>query len=228
MTDLAKLNRLRVNAGKPELKAWKASGAKLAEAIKTLEDAGFIDALPGANIKAEPVTDDPELAKTQAPPEPKPEPEVKKQKAQLARGLETDSMARQSRVAVQMARERERREATAEKQASKEEAKAAKKAAKKDKPKGEVDPKKDPEKAARQKQHIKDKQKAREGKPPKTKAGKDEITVADIARALDIDPKVARAKLRRHESKIEKFHTKGQDRWVFPKSAEKEIIKILK
>jgi hypothetical protein len=52
--------------------------------------------------------------------------------------------------------------------------------------------------------------------------------VADIARELDIDPKIARAKLRRHEDKISKLHTKGQDRWTFPKSARKTIADILK
>jgi hypothetical protein len=49
MNDLAKLNRLRVNAGKPELQAFKGGQEKLDAAIKTLEDAGHTDVLPGAN-----------------------------------------------------------------------------------------------------------------------------------------------------------------------------------
>ena len=59
--DLAMLNRLRVNAGKPELRSWKASKQKLIEAITKLQDEGFLDTLPGANVNAPPVTDDPEL-----------------------------------------------------------------------------------------------------------------------------------------------------------------------
>lgn len=222
---LDKLNRLRVNAGKPELKSWKASGAKLDEAIKTLEAAGFTDVVPGADPNAKPVTDDPVIAKVLPAEEPKAaEPEVKKQKAQLARGLETDSMARQSRIAVQMAREKERREEKAEKV----EVKAKEKAAKKEqKIAGKVDPKKDPERAKRQEKHVKDKQAARAAKP-KAEKNDNEFTVAELCRELDIDPKVGRAKLRRHEDKISKLHTKGQDRWTFPISAKKELSSILK
>mgnify|MGYP001593906086 CR=1 FL=1 len=236
MNNLDKLNRLRVNAGKTELKSWKASQAKLDEAVAALEKAGAVDVVPGANVEAKPKTDDPVIAKnlpeeekTPEAEEPKPPtPEVKKQKAQLARGLETEGMARQSRYAVQAMREQERKEAAEERKKTKAEKKAEKKAAKSEqKIAGKVDAKKDPAKAKRQEQHVKDKQAARAGKP-KVEKNDNEITVADIARELDIDPKVARAKLRRHEDKISKLHTKGQDRWVFPKSAKAELVKILK
>jgi hypothetical protein len=228
--DLAKLNRLRVNAGKPELKTWKASQEKLDEAVKKLEDAGHTDVLPGANPEAEPVTTDPAVAAARPPEEKKDEriegKKVTNGKPSLARGLDKEQYAAHSRKAVRDIREAEKKEkaqlSPEDKAQIKDEARLRK---------GEVDPKKDPKKAARQKKHIEDKKAARAkaGTAPKRKeVGKDEITVADIARELDIDPKVARAKLRRHEDKISKLHTKGQDRWTFPKSAKKTIADILK
>ena len=234
MNDLDKLNRLRVNAGKLPLKSWKASQAKLDAAVQALEDAGHTDVLPGANPEAEPVTDDPEVAAARpADPEPPEEPAPKKVtngKPSLARGLDTELYARNCRKAVRDHREKEKKEKKAAQVELSDEDKAQIKAEAKLR-KGEVDPKKDPKKAARQKKHIEEKQAARKkaGKAPARKeVGADEITVADIARKLDIDPKVARAKLRRHEAKISKLHSKGQDRWTFPKSAEKTITDILK
>lgn len=245
LMNLDTLNRLRGNAGKPPLKVWKASGKKLEEAIQALTSQGYTDALPGANVEAKPVTDDPEVAKAIKEPEKdepdEEEPEIRKNpedrkppvtngEAKLGKGLENEPMARQTRLAIQMNKERAKRE---EKAAAKE-AKAAEKELKKKQkevhPAGAVDVKKEPEKAKRQLKHIEEKQKARAAKPPKKTEEKNpnEVTVADIARELDIDPKVARAKLRRHEDKIKKLHTKGQDRWAFPKSAKAEIVKILK
>ncbi len=229
MNDLDKLNRLRVNAGKKALKSWKAPQEKLDAAIKVLENAGHTDVLPGANTDAEAVTDDPEVAAARPeedPPE-KTGPKVINGKPSLARGLDSEPQyAAHSRKAVRDHREQEKRDKAALSPEDKAQIKAE--AALR---KGEVDPKKDPKKAARQKKHIETKQAKRKaaGKAPTRKeVGADEITVADIARELDIDPKVARAKLRRHEAKISKLHTKGQDRWTFPKSAEKTIIDILK
>lgn len=253
--NLEKLNRLRVNAGKSELKSWKASQAKLDDAIKALEDAGHTDALPGANTDAAPNIDDPEVAaarpeieetKDETPSladsamiknianDPKPEPKKTNGKASLARGLDTDAYARQSRERVRDLREKEKKEAKAkkvelsdaDKKQIKDEAESRKKDKKPGKIVGEVDAKKDPEKAKRQKKHVEEKQKARAEKP-KVEKNPNEVTVADIARELDIDPKVARAKLRRHEDKLTKLHSKGQDRWTFPKSAAPEIKKIL-
>ncbi len=256
-TQLEKLNRLRVNAGKNPLKGWKASQDALQQQIARFEADGFTDALPGANINAQPTTEDPEVIANLAspPPDPLPEPDAPpsladsalaknigtqavepdkpkiKGRASLARGLDTDSYARHSRERVRDDREKERRE--------KKEAKKVKlsdgdkkqiadeAASRKPKPTGAIDPKKDPAGAKRQLKHVEDKQKARAEKPAKTKNA-DEITVAEIARELDIDPKVARAKLRRHEDKISKLHSKGQDRWTFPMSAKAEISKILK
>lgn len=226
MNDLDKLNRLRVNAGKKELKSFKGTQDKLDGAIKALEDAGHTDVLPGANPDAEPVTEDPEVAAARPAEEPEPR-KVTNGKPSLARGLDSEAQySLHSRKAVQDHRAREKKEAAALSPEDKAQIKAE--AALR---KGEVDPKKDPKKAARQKKHIEEKQAKRKaaGKAPARKeVGADEITVADIARKLDIDPKVARAKLRRHEAKITKLHSKGQDRWTFPKSAEKVITDILK
>ena len=212
---LEKLNRLRVNAGKKPLKSWKASKDSLLDAIDELQKAGFVDALPGANLEAAPVTSDPEVAAALE----KPAPEVQHIKPGLGRGLGDEKYAVHSRKAVQDHRRDEKK------------ANRADKAEKNELAKGEVDPKKDPEKAARQKKHIEEKKAKREasGKPTARKeVSKDETTVAEIARELGIDPKIARAKLRRHEDKLTKLHTKGQDRWTFPKSAAKEIKAILK
>lgn len=225
---LAKLNRLRVNAGKPELKVWKASKDALLDAIDSLEKQGFLDVLPGANVEATPQTEDPEIKEALAK-----EPPVSKVKPGMSRGIGDDPYARQCRKALQGIRVKEKEQLKKlrsgdvelderDKQQIKNEAELRK---------GEIDPKKNPAKAARQKKHIEEKQAKRkaEGKKPSKKPLKDgEVTVADIARELGMSPKLARNKLRRHEDKLLKLHTKGQDRWVFPKSAEAEIKKILK
>lgn len=226
----SKLNRLRVNAGKPELKSWKASKDALYEAIDKLERAGAIDVLPGANVEAAPKTEDPVVAAalTAEPVVPeKKEPTFTKVKPGLGRGLGDEKYATHSRKAVQDHRTRERKELKLSKEDEKQIALEAE-----DRKKGAVDPKKDPERAERQKKHIEEKQAKRkaEGKEPKRKeVGSDEITVAEIARELGIDPKIARAKLRRHEDKpTYPKHTKGQDRWTFPKAAAADLKKILK
>lgn len=256
-TPLDKLNRLRANAGKNPLKSWKASQQALQDQIAKFEADGFTDTVPGANVETKPETTDPEIAANLESEPPKPlsesamtknidnsEPPITskttqtKGRASLARGLDTDSYARHSRERVRDNREKERKEAKQKKPAVelsendkkqiKDEA-ASRGGKKKQKvnPTGAVDPKKDPEKAKRQLKHIEDKQAARAGKPKK-ETNANEVTVADIARELNIDPKVARAKLRRHEDKLAKLHTKGQDRWTFPKSAKDEIVKILR
>jgi hypothetical protein len=228
---LAKLNRLRANAGKPELKSWKSSKDSLLDAIYNLEQLGFVDVVPGAKIDVEPITEDPEVKEALA----KEPPVTTKVKPGLSRGLGDEPYARNCRKSVQDIRAKEKAEAKLKKlrsgevelderdqQQIKNEAELRR---------GEVDPKKDPKKAARQKKHIEEKRAKRkaEGKSPSKRQIKDgEISVADIARELGISPKIARNKLRRHEDKLLKLHTKGQDRWVFPKSAAAEIKKILK
>lgn len=222
----AKLNRLRVNVGKPELKSWKASRDSLLDAIDKLEKAGAVDVLPGANVEAAPVTEDP-VVKEALEKEPVAK-EPTKCKPGLGRGLGDEKYAVHSRKAVQDHRSKERKEAKASRLSEKDKEQISNEAALR---KGEVDPKKEPEKAARQKKHIEEKKAKREAagkKPVKKEVGKDEITVADIARELGKDPKIVRAKLRRHEDKLSKLHTKGQDRWTFPKSAKADIVKILK
>lgn len=224
--DLEMLNRLRVNAGKNELVSWKASKALLEQQIRSLQEKGFTDALPGANLNATPVSTDPKLLepfkepeKDEDAPEEKP---VTKVKTQLARGIETEGYAKHSRKAVQDIRSKER----AENKATKKKIKLSKEDKRQLKAEAEAR-----EKAERQTKHIEEKRakRAAEGKlKPAKEKSKDEITVADIARDIGIDPRVARAKLRRHEDKISKLHTKGQDRWTFPKAAAKEIKAILK
>lgn len=238
--DLEMLNRLRVNAGKSELGSWKASKVKLVEAVKSLQAAGYTDALPGANLAAKPKTDDPVIAKVlpkeeetpkpkkskglhpaiksvtstdhktvEIKSEPKKEPVVTSGKAKLARGLETESMARQSRIAIQMDREREKRESDKVKSETKAAAKEEKAAAKKDKPK-----------------KTKTNKKSVFTKAPKND---NEVTVADICRELDIDPKIGRAKLRRHTDKLAKLYAKGvTEGWTFPIAAKAALINILK
>lgn len=269
-SDFDKLNRLRVNAGRTELKSWKASGALLLEKIAELEAAGIPDTLPGANVKttpnitpdlAEELNKEAETAKTtlgesalaksvdNSKPE---EPKKDKPKAKLARGLDTDQYARQCREKVRDRVRDEKAEAKAAKKAAKKLAREQEeknrklhkknkkvKLSKEDKRAikdeaesrivGKVDEKKDPEKAKRQKDHIEKKQKDRAAKAGKEKPKDDKnFTVADLARELDIDPKTARNKLRRHEDKISKLHSKGQDRWTFPNEARKELTKLLK
>lgn len=253
-----KLNRLRVNAGKNALKTWKASAESMQAQIKKFEDEGFTDALPGGNIEVVPQTSDPAIiaaltpkekvkddvpsladsamGKMATPAPAEPEKVATRGRASLARGLDTDIMATQSRMAVQMARSKEKREkkaiddAAKPKEAKVKLSKADKKQIKDEQKareaRGEVNAKKDPEKAARQQQHIKDKQAARAAKP---KVEKDDklITVADLARELDVDPKVARAKLRRYEGKAEYPKTVAGERWTFPKSAKDALSKIL-
>lgn len=226
---LAKLNRLRANAGKAELKSWKASQEKLDQAIAGLEAQGFTDVLPGANPDAPPVIEDPEVAKAR-PTEEEPaktDPPVTKIKPGLGRGVGDELVyGKHCRKAVRDIREKEKRERAQLSDDDKKQIKAEAKLRK-----GEVDPKKDPAKAARQKKHIEDKQKARAaaGKVAKKReVPSDQITVADIARKLDMDPKIARAKLRRYEGKPDYPKSVKGERWVFPKSAEKAIAKILK
>lgn len=236
MANLDKLNRLRVNAGKTELKAWKASQAKLEEQIKALEDAGFTDVLPGANTAAQPITNDPEVAAARAEPDPPPSIEdsalakhidntppverkpatTTKAKAHLARGLDTDPYARQSRERVRDLREKEKAEEAKKKSSLK---------------KGQVDSKKDPEKAKRQEKHIAEKraQREKEGKlKPVKEKDPNKVTAADLAREIDMDPKVARAKLRRHADKIQKIVKDWDGSWEFPKKAAEDIKKILR
>lgn len=231
---LAKLNRLRVNAGKSELKSWKASKDKLLDAIAALEKEGFVDAVPGADLKVTPQTEDPVVAAALIAAEKEAAARAEKTtiiKPGLGRGLGDEKYAVHSRKAVQDHRRDEKKERKQEKARLLSEEDQAQIKDEADHRKGKVDAKKDPEKAARQAKHIADKKAKREGAGKasvKKPINSNEITVADIARDLGIDPKIARAKLRRHEDKLTKLHTKGQDRWTFPKSAAAEIKKILK
>src|SRR5262245_5006349 len=48
------------------------------------------------------------------------------------------------------------------------------------------------------------------------------VTLAQLARDLNINPKVARAKARRHAADLPK--TVGDDNWIFPASAKSKLI----
>ncbi len=239
--ELDKLNRLRANAGKNPLKSWKASQEALLKQIQNFEDDGFTDALPGAKIDAVPITDDPVVKAALDTPPPKlkdsalmksvdkskPVPATTKVKAHLARGLDTDTMAANSRLAVRIHREREKK-AKGQIKLNKEDKQQIANEARDRKITGKVDEKKDPAKAKRQIEKVNAKQAARADKPKK-EVNANEVTVSDIARELDIDPKVARAKLRRHTDKLAKLYAKGvTSGWAFPKSAKDALVKILK
>jgi len=251
-SQLGKLNRLRLNASKPELKSWKASTAKLQEAITSLESAGFIDVLPGANIETRPVTDDPVVAKNLPLADEeklieKPSPKTTKVPTGLARGIDVpDTWTRHSREKMKDENARLRADkkvklgdsikeqalklSELEKAGIKEEALA----------RGQVDPKKDPEKAARQAKHVADKKAARASRPDKkskddkpkasTEVSDDQITIADLARELGREPKIVRSKLRRpkYAEAVAKLRVKGREDWVFPKSAREELLKLVK
>src|SRR5262245_43579893 len=51
------------------------------------------------------------------------------------------------------------------------------------------------------------------------------ITLAQLARDLNIDPKVARAKARRRSDELPK--TVRDDNWIFPASAKSKLIEFL-
>lgn len=228
MSDLAKLNRLRENAGMKPLKSWKASKDKLQEKIDDMVEAGHSDVLPGADPQVKPKIEDPEVAA--ARPVVKEE-KVTKVRPGLGRGVESDQMGRQCREKIKDHRAAEREQDKAERKRvklSKSDKAAIKEEA--ESRKGRVDPKKEPAKAKRQADHIKKKQDKRkaEGKTSTKKPkNENEVTVADIARDLDKSPKIARAKLRRHEAKLREKYPMTGERWVFPKAAEKEIREIL-
>jgi hypothetical protein len=63
--------------------------------------------------------------------------------------------------------------------------------------------------------------------PKKTEAKGDTVTLADIARDLKVNPKVARAKARRHSSKLETLRIAGTDGWVFPSKNRTAVVNIL-
>lgn len=234
MTDLAKLNRLRENAGMQPLKSWKASKEKLQEKIDDLIEKGYVDVLPGADVSVAPKTDDPELAA--ARPEDKPPPTVNKVRPGLGRGVESDAFGRQCRESIRDSREKERKDAKSNRRKAK---KGEVQLSEEDKRflkdesafRGKVDPSKDPEKAKRQADKVKAKKDKRQadGKTTK-KIVEDQVTAADLAREVGMSPKVARAKFRRHQKKIKDIYPQwgGIGDWVFPKKLASDIKKILK
>lgn len=218
---LAKLNRLRKRANQRSVTAWKGSTDQLEAQIKRLEKEGYED--PGA---PEPIDFGPD-AKADIPPTAKQIAALKERPGyapgdqdklhimptRLARGTDTESHCKK---AVQDLR----RDSSPKKK---------KKAKFKDNKDGSATK----TTTAGKKRHIgKDLnnqiKKQREDKHSDKRADDKNFTVAELARDLGMDAKVARAKLRRHEDDIKKLHSKGQDRWVFPNSAKKQIAAILK
>lgn len=218
MNDLAKLNRLRVNAGKPELKAWRSDDAALLIAIKKLEEKGFTDVVPGANLNAEPITDDPTVKKAR-PEEKKEQPKIIQCPPALAKGVERSS-SRQSRIALALHNERERANKPKAKKPVKTEPVEA------SFPKDNSEP----TKAERQQKHIEEK-KANRATSLNPRANKEKpagtITVADLCRELKIDPKQGRAKLRRHSAALEKLPTVEGEKWTFKASARDKLVSLL-
>ena len=82
------------------------------------------------------------------------------------------------------------------------------------------------DKMARSDPKVKAKMEERHSKK-KAKPTGDTFTLADLARDLDINPKVARAKTRRHATKLEAFRV-GTEGWVFDGKHRAEVSKLLK
>lgn len=235
-----KLNRLRQNAKKNPLKAWKGSAEALDEQIAVFEGQGFVDVLPGAVVPPAPPADPtPAPEKKEAdvsglaqPVEPKAkgaeEPKVKPM-AKLARGVEGRG-TEHSRKAIHDQNNAARKAKKAEEPKKKDKKdKKAKKAKIKENKDGTATKVTTAGNERRLGQDLAERiKKQREAKNSNKPADPNNFTVAELARELDIDPKVARAKLRRHEDDIKKLHSKGQDRWSFPNKAKDQIRKILK
>lgn len=62
-------------------------------------------------------------------------------------------------------------------------------------------------------------------KKPKDAAS---FTLADLARDHSIDPKVLRAKARRHAEQLGALHDGKSDKWTFPASSLTKVLSILK
>ena len=239
MSDLNKLNRLLKVAGKTQLKVWKASKEALIDRIARLEAEGFEDPGEDADLNMpppeKPVNDVSGLTQPVTTPARKPATEVDADKvvkhpAKLARGTDTESHCKK---AVADARYNAKKEAKAKKDGDKpkkdkkdKKDKKNKKSKIKDNPDGTATKTTTAGNERRLGQDLAEKiKKQRENKGKQVDP--DNFSVAELARELDIDPKVARAKLRRHEDKISKLHSKGQDRWTFPNAAKAELSKIL-
>jgi hypothetical protein len=54
------------------------------------------------------------------------------------------------------------------------------------------------------------------------------FSLADLARELNINPKVARAKARRHSDKVDVLRGSGLAQWVFPATARSALTELLK
>lgn len=245
-TPFDKLNRLRKVAGQRPLKSWKASQDQLNAQIKRLEDDGYEDPGPDpipVEADAAPAVDFGDDAKADIPPtaddipalaKDKPAKEVTKVPPRLARGTDTETHCKK---AISDARPKSKKE---QKRLDKiksfvngdidtldKKKKSKKSKIKKNKDGTGTKTTTSGKKRKLGKDLMKKIEKQSKEKHSDKRSDKDNFTVADLARECDMDPKVARAKLRRHEDKIKKLHSKGQDRWVFPNSARKALKEIL-
>lgn len=232
-TPFDKLNRLRKVAGQKPLKAWKASQDALQAQINRLENDGYTDPGPDPIAEDQPVPTPVDFgpdAKADTPPTAEeipalnklvakeaPEPPKKKGPAQLARGIGDDKMGAHCRKAVQDQRAAEKKD--------KDSKKPKKSKIKKNKDGTAEKTTTSGKKRKLGKELVEKIEKQRKEK--KQPSDPNNFTVADLARECDMDPKVARAKLRRHEDRIKKLHSKGQDRWTFPNAARKTLRDIL-
>jgi hypothetical protein len=216
---IAKLNRLRKKAGQKQLTSWKGSQDQLETQIKRLEAEGYEDPGPPKEIDFGP------NSKADTPPTAKEIPALNRgasgpdsdklhhMPTRLARGVE-GPFTEHGRKAMQ-------------------DLTASNKKTKKAKFKDNKDGSATKTTTSGKKRHIGKElneqiKEQRVRKHADARADEKNFTIADLARELGMDAKVARAKLRRHEDEIKKLHTKGQDRWVFPNSAKKSIAAILK
>ena len=64
---------------------------------------------------------------------------------------------------------------------------------------------------------------------PKTKVAAEPkvFSLADLARDLELDPKIARAKARRNADSFNKLRVKGDDHWNFPVAKREAVSRLL-
>jgi hypothetical protein len=211
--NLAKLNRLREQARQKPVQTWKGTEDQMLAQIQRLENDGYVDKPPidfGPNSKADtPPSDMAQLKKRPTGPgfDPANQDKLHKVPTRLARGTDTESHCKKAVQDLKHNRKKATFQENADGSATKTTTAGKKRKIGKD---------------------LNDKIKDQRKNKADNRADGDNFTVADLARELGMDAKVARAKLRRHEDEIKKLHSKGQDRWVFPKDAKKAITKILK
>lgn len=62
---------------------------------------------------------------------------------------------------------------------------------------------------------------------PKAAPAAKTFSLADLARDLKVNPKIARAKARRNSGDFNKLRAKGDDHWVFPLKNRDAVSRLL-